>query len=511
VQTGVQGTRPANELNAHEQEAYGMNLTDQAQKGTNAGVIAPIANAVRGGHLTATEVVEDAFSRIAALDGSLHAFCTLNEEGARTAAAEIDLGIARGEPAGLLAGVPVAVKDLVSTRGLVTTFGSRLYSDFVPQEDDVVVERLCRAGAIVIGKTNTSEFGYGAVGHNALFPATRNPWNQELTSGGSSAGSAAAVAANMVPLAIGSDGGGSVRIPASLCGIYGMKPSWGRVPVYPGCRDERYPGISSWESLEHIGPLTRTVADAALVLSVLVGPTPRDRASLPNEVAHWHVRPPETLRKARVALSLDLGFAIVDPEVRKAINSAAAGIELALGCTVQLAQPSLQDMSGSFAAIVALETDRNGLLRMSREKGVVLDGWLGRLLARPWTADDFTEAQFERKRIANVTWRFMQGWDFLLTPTTATPAFEIGAEGPGTIDNQAVPSDAWVAFSALGNFTGLPTASVPIGLTRDYRPIGLQIMGRHLDDLGVLAMSAAVEALYPPVLPPVASQKRWSS
>jgi aspartyl-tRNA(Asn)/glutamyl-tRNA(Gln) amidotransferase subunit A len=227
-------------------------------------------------------------------------------------------------------------------------------------------------------------------------------------------------------------------------------------------------------------------------------------------VAHWYIRPPETLRKARIALSLDLGFAIVDPEVRKAISSAAVQIELALGCTVELAQPSLQDMSDSFAALVALETDRKGLLRLAREKGVTIDGWLGRLLARAWTADDFTEAQLERKRIVNVTWRFMQDWDFLLTPTTASPAFEIGVEGPATIDNQQVRADAWLAFSALGNLTGLPTASVPIDLTHDRRPIGLQIMGRHLDDLGVLAMSAVVEALYPPALPPLASRKRWS-
>ena len=161
-------------------------------------------------------------------------------------------------PVGPLAGVPVAVKDLICTRGLRTTFGSRLYADHVPEEDDVVVERLRAAGAVIIGKTNTSEFGYGAVGHNPLFATTRNPWNPTLTPGGSSAGSAAAVAARMVPLALGSDGGGSVRIPAALRGVFGIKPSWGRVPVYPGCRDERYPGISSWESLEHIGPITRT-------------------------------------------------------------------------------------------------------------------------------------------------------------------------------------------------------------------------------------------------------------
>ncbi|MGE4252570.1 MAG: amidase [Parvibaculaceae bacterium] len=468
-----------------------------AHRQSGQGVAGVIAAAVAGGELSAVEVVTDAFARIAACDGSLAAFCTLDEAGALAAAERVDKAIARGEPAGALAGVPVAVKDLLCTQGLVTTFGSELYRAFVPDEDDVVVARLRAAGAIVVGKTNTSEFGYGAVGHNRLFPPTRNPWNRELTPGGSSAGSAAAIAAGMVPLALGSDGGGSVRIPAALCGVYGIKPSWGRIPVYPGCRDERYPGASGWESLEHIGPLTGSVADAALVLSAVVGPSPSDRASLPREIDDWRVRPPETLRCARIALSLDLGFAKVHPEIRAAVTRAARALEDALGCTVELAEPPLSDMTPVFDALVALETDRAGLDAMARAQGVAIGGWLGRLMAREWTADEFTAALMARKRIVNATARFMQRYDFLLTPATATPAFELGCEGPTRIDGVDVDPHAWVAFSALGNFTGLPSASVPVGLTRDNLPIGLQIMGRHLDDIGVLTLSAAVESLHP--------------
>ena len=202
-------------------------MTDEhggAQR-TTTGTIAPLAAAVRAGRITAEAVLDDTLGRIAALDGRLHAFCTLDADGARAAARAVDARVSRGEPVGALAGVPVAVKDLICTRGLRTTFGSRLYADHVPAEDDVVVERLRAADAVIVGKTNTSEFGYGAFGHNALFATTRNPWNTNLTSGGSSAGSAAAVAANLVPLAIGSDGGGSVRVPAALCGIFGIKPS----------------------------------------------------------------------------------------------------------------------------------------------------------------------------------------------------------------------------------------------------------------------------------------------
>jgi len=486
-----------------------MNSKQQAAGRTSSGTIAPIVEAVRAGRVSAEALVDETFRRIGALDASLHAFCTLDEAGARAAAAQIDRRIAQGEAVGPLAGVPVAVKDLICTRGLRTTFGSRLYADHVPEDDDVVVERLRAAGAIVIGKTNTSEFGYGAFGHNALFPTTRNPWNLELTPGGSSAGSGAAVAAGLVPLALGSDGGGSVRLPASLCGIYGIKPSWGRVPVYPGCRDERHPGISSWESLEHIGPLTRTVADAALALSALVGPTPRDRASIPNEIADWHIRPPETLRGMSIAFSPDLGYATVDPEVARACELAAHRLGALLGCTVELAHPAMESPAAAFETLVALETDRRGLRRMAAEQGVRLEGWLARLLEREWTADEFSDAQFERKRAVNATWRFMQRYDFLLTPATACAAFGLDVEGPDVIAGTSVARHAWVAFSALGNFTGLPAASVPVGLTADGRPIGLQIMGRHLDDLGVLALSAGVEGLYPPVFPGMACSDDW--
>jgi aspartyl-tRNA(Asn)/glutamyl-tRNA(Gln) amidotransferase subunit A len=486
-----------------------MTSTNDRAGRTAAGTIAPIAAAVRAGRTTAEAVLDDTLARIADLDGRLHAFCTLDEAGARAAARAVDAAVARGEPVGALAGVPVAIKDLVCTRGLRTTFGSRLYAGHVPEEDDVVVERLRAAGAVIVGKTNTSEFGYGAFGHNAVFPTTRNPWNFERTSGGSSAGSAAAVAANLVPLAIGSDGGGSVRVPAALCGIFGIKPSWGRVPVYPGCRDERHPGISSWESLEHIGPITRTVADAALALSVLVGPTPRDRVSLPAEVADWTVRPAATLRGARLAYSADLGHATVDPELRAATAAAAAHLADAIGTTLVHAHPGIGDIGAAFEAIVALDTDRAGMKHMALEQGVALDGWLGRLVERTWTADEFTAATMERKRVVNRTWRFMEQHDFLLTPTTGSAAFELGREGPATIDGQAVAGTAWLAFSALGNFTGLPAASVAVGRTRDGLPIGLQIMGRHLDDVGVLALSAALEALYPPELPRCAIEREW--
>ncbi|MFM0199303.1 amidase [Paraburkholderia fungorum] len=211
----------------------------------------------------------------------MHAFCTASPELALEQAEAVERIVMAGGDPGPLAGVPFGIEDLISAAGIRMTGGAPAYENFIADEDDVAVERMKQAGAIVIGKTNVPEFGYSGVGHNPIFETTRNPWNLAMPPGGSSAGSAAAVVSGMCPITLGSDGGGSVRIPAAHSGIFGMKASMGRVPLYPGCRDELYPGFSGWESLEHIGPLTRTVADAALMLSVISGPDERERLSLP--------------------------------------------------------------------------------------------------------------------------------------------------------------------------------------------------------------------------------------
>ena len=447
---------------------------------------------IRRRDLSAREAVGAALDRIERLDGQLAAFCTLVPEQALAEADAIDRRLATGEAVGPLAGVPVAIKDLISTSGIRTTFGSPLYRDNVPDEDDVVVERLRAAGAIVVGKTNTSEFGYGAIGHNHLFPTTRNPWNPALTPGGSSAGSAAAVAAGMLPLALGSDGGGSIRVPAGLTGTFGIKPSWGRVPVYPGCRDETAPGASGWEALEHIGPITRSVADAALALSVLSGPTPRDRHSLPREGLDWTDLAPEHLSGRRIAFSPDLGFAPVNAEVAAITEAAARELAQAYGATLEMAAPGIADAQPTFLALVALDTDRAGLRRMARPSGYRFTPQLAQLLETDWSADAFTDAIMGRKRVVNQMWRFMARYDLLITPTSATAAFPVDAEGPGELGGSN-----WTPFSALANLTGQPAASVPAGFTRDGRPVGLQIIGRHLDDLGVLRAAAGIEQIMP--------------
>lgn len=455
-----------------------------------------IATGVISGTFSAREVVQVALDRIGALDGHLAAFCTLDPEGALAKAQAVDDMIASGLAPGPLAGVPVAIKDLIATKGLRTTFGSPLYSDFIPDEDDIVVARLRAAGAVIIGKTNASEFGYGPVGHNGLFPTTRNPWNRDLTPGGSSAGSAVAVAAGMLPLALGSDGGGSIRIPAALTGIFGMKPSWGRVPLWPSCRDERYPGASGWEALEHIGPLSRTVADAALALAALCGPTPFDRHSLPNEISDWSALDPSTIGSMRIAYAPDHGTA-VDTEVAALCEAAALDMARAMGVRLHHAQPDTGPVAPVFEAIVAMETDRAGLLGLACARGHTFAAPLTGILDTEWSADDFTSAILGRKRIANATARFMAEYDLFLSPTVAAPAFPIERLGPCIIAGHAVADTDWTCFSALANLTGLPSASIPVGFTVGGLPVGLQVTGRHLADLDVLRAAALFEQVRP--------------
>ena len=457
-----------------------------------------MAAEIRARRLSPVEVTQAVLERMERLEPTLHAYCTPTPELAMETARRVEAAIVGGQQVGPLAGVPVAVKDLICTRGIRTVSGSRAYEDFVPDEDDVVVERLKAADAVILGKTNVPEFGYSGVGHNPVFPATRNPWNTELTPGGSSAGSGAAVAAGMGPLALGSDGGGSIRIPSSFCGLYGLKASMGRVPLYPGTKDERLPGVSSWESLEHIGPMTRTVADSALLMSVIAGPDPRDRLSVPAGDVDWTRCTEGGIQGLRVAYSADWGYAAVDPRVRAVVDDAVEAFERDLGCTVERVDPSWPHPYEAFWAIVANESDLRGLRAMVDRIGAdnmtphVVD-----FIRTEWTAEQFTDALMVRKAVQNGMWRLMQDHDLLLTPTLAVPPFEVGIQGPEVIDGRSVEPFEWLHFTYPLNFTGQPAASVPAGWTDDGLPVGLQVIGRHLDDSTVLRASAALEAARP--------------
>lgn len=456
-----------------------------------------LSGLVRKKELSAVEVTEAVLARMDVLEPHIHAFCTPTPEVARAAAKAVDDRIAKGEDAGPLAGVPVGIKDLVATKDIRTMMGSPWYKDFVPDEDDIVVERLKAAGAVIIGKTNVPELGYSGVGHSPVAETTRNPWNLMMTPGGSSAGSGASVACGVAPFAIGSDGGGSVRIPSAHSGLFGMKASMGRVPLYPGCRDERYPGVSSWESLEHIGPMSRTVADAALMLNVITGPDPRDRYSIPAADFDYVEATRGDIKGLRIAYSEDWGYAAVDPEVRRVVSEAVAVFEKDLGCTVTRANPGWEDPGAAFWTLVAADSDLAGMRALMKGREHEMSAHLVQLLQTPWTAEDITNAHKARQALCNKMWRFMADYDLLLTPTLAVPPFPVHMQGPDKIEGRIARSADWLCFTFPMNMTGQPAASIPAGFTKDGLPIGLQIIGRHLDDRTVLRASGAFERARP--------------
>ena len=460
---------------------------------------AELAGRVRAKELSPVEVVDAVLERMKRLEPELHAFCTPTPDLAREEARRLEREVSDGQDPGPLAGVPVGIKDLHAVKGVRMVLGSHAYENFVPDEDDVAVERLKDAGAVVLGKTNVPEFGYSGVGHNPVFETTTNPWDTRLTPGGSSAGSGAAVASGMGPIALGSDGGGSVRIPSSFCGLFGMKASMGRVPLYPSCRDERYPGASGWESLEHIGPMSRTVRDGALMLSVMAGPDDRDRLSIPQERDFDPVEATggELPRGLRVAYSSDWGYAAVDAEVRRVVGEAVRVFESDLGCTVEEAHPGFEDPYEAFWGLVIMETDLAGMRRMAEELGEKMSPHLVEVLRQDWKAEDITNAVMSRKAVYNGMWHFMRDYDLLLTPTLAVPPFETGIQGPEVTDGREVEPFQWLSFTLPINMTGQPAATVPAGFTRDGLPVGMQIVGRHLDDSLVLRASAAFEAAAP--------------
>jgi aspartyl-tRNA(Asn)/glutamyl-tRNA(Gln) amidotransferase subunit A len=457
-----------------------------------------IAREVNAGRLSPVEITRAALTAIEIINPVLHPFTEVAADQAIDSARRIEAALAVGGEVGPLAGVPVPIKDLVLTKGLRTTFGSKLYEHYVPDTDDIAVERLRAAGAIIIGKTNVAEFGYGGIGHNPVFPTTRNPWNPELTSGGSSAGSAVAVATGIAPVAIGSDGGGSIRLPAAFNGLFGMKASMGRVPLWPGCRDETLPGVSGWESVEHVGPISRTVADAALLLSVITGPDPRDRHSIPCSDIDWlaSARATETLG-LRIAYCADWGGRPLDREVRAICDAAARAFASELGAIVEETPPPFGWEIEAFRTIVAADTDIAGLRRMIAETGSNVAPKLQMLLDNPPTADAIIDARHRRRAACNAMARFMANYDLLLTPTVACLPFPIDRDGPGTIDGQPVADDEWTPAEFPSNFTGQPTASVPAGWTTRALPVGLQVIGRHLADATVLNASAAWERAHP--------------
>jgi Asp-tRNA(Asn)/Glu-tRNA(Gln) amidotransferase A subunit family amidase len=448
-----------------------------------------LAGLIRDRQVSPVEVVDAVLARIEDVNPRLNAFCTVAADEAREAAAAAEVTVMMGEELGPLHGVPVSVKDLVFTRRMATTGGSRLFADHVPEEDAVCVERLRAAGAILLGKTTTSEFGHKAVTESPLHGITRNPWRPELTPGGSSGGSAVAVATGLGPLAIGTDGGGSIRVPAAFCGVYGLKPSFGRVPQFPG-----FPG---WETLSHTGPLTRTVRDAALMLGVIAGPDDRDRWSLPAESGSFLDACEAGLAGLSVAWSPDLAHAFVDPDVARVCEDAAARFE-SLGCHVEVVTPGWDNPEEIFRVMAAAEFygawgDRLAADAPRMDRSLVAFLRYGETI----DASRYLAAARRRHEFWTEVQRFLARFDLLITPAVAVPPFPVGRPGVNEIQGRAVSPLAWIPFAFPFNLTGQPAASVPAGFTESGLPVGLQIVGRRHADRTVLAASAAFEAASP--------------
>lgn len=445
-----------------------------------------LAAAIRARKVSPVEVVEAVLTRIGALNPRLNAYSTLTSEAARGAARAAEAAVMRGDRLGPLHGVPVSVKDLVITQGVRTTFGSRIHAEYIPEEDAPSVERLKAAGAILVGKTTTPEFGWKGVTDSPLLGVSRNPWNLERTPGGSSGGAGAAVAAGLAPLAVGTDGGGSIRIPGSFCGVFGLKPTYGLVPAYPA---------SATGTLSHVGPMTRTVRDAALMLQVMAGPDDRDPLSFPSTGQDLTAGLGGEIRGLRVAWSPTLGYAAVDPEVRSVTEAAVKCFE-GLGCHLEPIERVFEDPDPIWSPLFyggiagrlhdSLEEWRDrmdpGLVQVVEEGSRISAVQLG-------------QATSARAAFTQEVRKLFTGYDLLLTPTLAVPPFTAGLERPPA--KRGGSRLAWVAFTYPFNLTGHPAATVPCGFTQDGLPIGLQIVGRRLADFTVLRAAAAFEAAAP--------------
>lgn len=453
-----------------------------------------IAEAVRGEECSAVEVAQAAIDSIAARDSELGAFTVTLAETARAAAEATDAAVARGEEVGPLAGVPVSIKDTLWMRGTPATNGSLALRDFVPDLDCVPVARVRAHGATIIGKTNNPEFCYRGYTANALWGETRNPWNHARTPGGSSGGAGASVAAGMTPMALGTDGGGSVRIPASYCGLAGVKTTFGLVP--------KEPGFAGWKTLSIVGPLTRTVRDAAALLGAIAGVHPADDMSFPGgdrDYLHAVSRGASgTLSDQRVAYSVDGGFAAVDPDVRR-VFAAAVERFAATGATPVEAYPETRDPTGLWQLIARAEGFASEGTLLGEHEAEMTPGTADIIRAGDIPAVTYIEAIHERARYTTAWSEFFTEFDLLLSPTMQSTAFQLGAEGPEEIEGRRFgPADEdWASLLLSANLTGQPAVTVPCGFGDDGLPIGLQITARRFEDALALRAAAAWEALAP--------------
>jgi len=450
-----------------------------------------MADSIKRQELTSEEITEIIIERIEKINPLVNAYCTTTFDLAREMAKKADDMVKKGESVGILNGVPISIKDLMMTKGIRTTYGSKIYENNIPEEDEIVVKRLKDAGITLLGKTNTSAYGFQAVADNLIFGPTLNPWNRKKTSGGSSGGAAASVASGIGPLALGSDGGGSIRVPSCFCGIYGLKPSFGRIPRYP-IHD------TAWMTLDHYGPIVRYVKDAALMLDAMAGPDDGDKYSIPQKDMNYLKALNERPSKVKIGYSLDLGIVKAnEPEVEKAVLDAVQKFEQ-FDWSVEKSKIKLRKADSSFITIygAGLSYDLKPSLKEWRDK---LDIDLVKVIegTENFTALDYKRAEANRDKIYNLMYQYFKNYDILITPTTAVPAFDTGMMFVPKIAGKNVSPATWHACLLPFNLTGLPAASIPCGWSSEGTPIGMQIVGKRYDEKTVLQVSKAFEEIAP--------------
>ncbi|HEX2570328.1 MAG TPA: Asp-tRNA(Asn)/Glu-tRNA(Gln) amidotransferase subunit GatA [Polyangia bacterium] len=467
---------------------------------------ADIARAVAAREVSALEVTRAHLARIAAIDGRLGAYLLVDEEGALAQAAAVDERVARGEPPGPLAGVPVGLKDLFVTRGLTTTAGSRILADWVPPYDGTAVARLRQAGAVILGKLNMDEFAMGSSNENSAFKPCRNPWDLARVPGGSSGGSAAAVTAGLCALALGTDTGGSIRQPAALSGCVGLKPTYGRV--------SRYGVVAFASSLDQVGPLGRTALDCALALEVIAGRDPLDATSIDLPVPRYRdaTRAPVSIAGLRIGVPEEFFATGLDPEVGERVRAAIAQLEALGARVVNVSLPYSEHAIATYYLVATAEASSN----LARYDGVryglrvpgrdLIDTYcktraagfgdevkrrimLGTYALRAGYYDAYyLRAQKVRTLIKQDFDRAFTQCDAIATPTSPVPAFRIG-------ERAADPLAMYLAdiYTISCNLAGLPGLSVPCGFTREDLPVGLQLLGPPLGEATLLGLAAAYQ------------------
>ncbi len=455
-----------------------------------------LLSAIKTRAVSPVEVVQDCLSRMQLLEPSLNCFVTATPKTALEAARRAERAIMAGKPLGALHGLPISVKDLIAVGGIRQTFGSRTMAGNVAATDAPSVERIKAAGACIIGKTTTTEFGCKGGGPSPLSGTTRNPWNLSKTPGGSSLGAAASVAAGLTPFALGTDGGGSIRLPSSFCGLFGVKAQFGRVPVFPA---------SATPTLAHVGPLARTVRDAALLLGVISGHDRRDPFSVAGSVPDYLAACEKSVQGMRIAWSPTLCGRSPDAGVLAACEAAVAVFE-SLGCDVVLwddlagADPIDLWMAEFYAGV---GTRLKGSLQDTRDQ---LDPAVVHMLepALHQTLESYYTKVFSRYDFREKVRARFESIDLLLTPTTPVTAFDAGLDSPPGYGQNII---SWMSHTYPFNLTGQPAASVPAGFNADGLPIGLQMVARMNCETDIFRAAAAFEQASPwaHVRPPLLS------